>query len=85
MAAGPAKVGENSPKFDDVTKVVASGGEAAAAFWEVRKRLLTNIADSVTIEGHFLSFPVIVRNIEFSWVDLKVVCLFALLGHFTKL
>jgi hypothetical protein len=74
VAAGPAKVGENCPKLDDVITLVGAlvvlVTGAAAVPLETRKRRLTTITITMTIEKQIdLCLALILVNIEPSWPD----------------
>jgi hypothetical protein len=60
VAAGPTKVGENSPKVEDVTVGFVAGAAAASA---TEKPLMTNISKT-TVENRIdLCFPLLLLNI----------------------
>jgi hypothetical protein len=66
VAAGPAKVGANSPRLDDVTTGFAFV-EAAAVLVDARKKALTSITDKVAIEDELnLHVPFLVKSMGFS-------------------
>jgi hypothetical protein len=66
VAAGPAKVGENVPKLDDETTLLAfvTGGAAVAL---ETSRLPLTVIDKVAIRSQLdLRFPIVVMNIKIS-------------------
>ena len=68
VAAGPTKVGENSPKLDDVTALVGAlvvfVTGAAAGPLETGEKPLTTITIKIAIENQIdLRFPLIMANI----------------------
>jgi hypothetical protein len=64
VAAGPAKVGANSPKLDDETLGVLVTG-AAAVLLEIRRTPLTTITNTAAIANQLdLRFPLLAKAIE---------------------
>ena len=62
VAAGPTKVGENSPKVEDVTVGFVAGAPAAAAS-ATEKPLMTNISKTAVENRIDLCFPLLLLNI----------------------